>query len=292
LSSCNSVGYGCGVVFKLAPNPDGTWTEHVLHTFIGGTDGAVPFAGVILDAAGNLYGTTYSGGSSTCSNDWGPGCGVVFKLTHKSDGTWTEHVLHSFDGTDGDSPFAGVILDAAGNLYGTTQNGDNVFKLAPNPDGTWTGQSLYSFTGADGGFPVAGVILDAGGNLYGMTEFGGPGPCYCGVVFKLTHKSDGTWTEHVLHIFSKSVSCCGTDGGDPLAGVILDAAGNLYGTTTVGGLGYGVVFKLTHKSDGTWTEHVLHSFTGYGAYPVAGLLRGASGNLYGTAGLVLFEIKP
>ncbi len=293
---------GWGTVFELMPNPDGTWTEHVLHTFMGGTDGAVPFAGVILDAAGNLYGTTYSGGSSTCMNDWGPGCGVVFKLTHKSDGTWTEHVLHRFSksvlccGKDGQSPFAGVILDAAGNLHGTTFAGGSsdagvVFKLAPNPDGTWTEHVLYSFGG--GALPSAGVIFDAAGSLYGTTTYGGLSNV--GVVFKLTHKSDGTWTEHVLYSFTG-----GGDGAFPWAGVILDATGNLYGTTYYGGsssCGCGVVFKLAPNSDGTWTEHVLHAFLGYGANPFAGLLRGASGNLYGTAsggtsGGLVFEIKP
>jgi uncharacterized repeat protein (TIGR03803 family) len=283
-----------GTVFELMPNPDGTWTEHVLYSFMGGGDGAVPFAGVILDAAGNLYGTTYSGGSSTCMNDWGPGCGVVFKLTHKSDGTWTEHVLHRFTGgKDGGSPFAGVILDAAGNLYGT--NTGVVFKLAPNPDGTWTEHVLHSFTGGDGANPGAGVIFDAAGNLYGTTTYGGLSNV--GVVFKLTHKSDGTWTEHVLYSFTG-----GGDGAYPWAGVILDATGNLYGTTYYGGVGNfgqgnGVVFELTRSASGGWSERVLHAFLGYGANPYAGLLRGASGNLYGTAsggtsGGLVFEIKP
>jgi uncharacterized repeat protein (TIGR03803 family) len=293
---CGTTSEGCGVVFKLAPNPDGTWTEHVLHTFKGGstTDGGFPLAGVILDAAGNLYGTTYSGGSSTCMNDWGPGCGVVFKLTHKSDGTWTEHVLHRFTGgKDGGSPFAGVILDAAGNLYGT--NTGVVFKLAPNPDGTWTEHVLHSFTGGDGANPGAGVIFDAAGNLYGTTTYGGLSNV--GVVFKLTHKSDGTWTEHVLYSFTG-----GGDGAYPWAGVILDATGNLYGTTYYGGVGNfgqgnGVVFELTRSASGGWSERVLHAFLGYGANPYAGLLRGASGNLYGTAsggtsGGLVFEIKP
>jgi uncharacterized repeat protein (TIGR03803 family) len=299
-SSC-----GCGVVFKLMPNSDGTWTEHVLHTFTGGTDGDSP-NGVILDAAGNLYGTTTYGGMS-CS-DFGT-CGVVFKLTHKPDGTWTEHVLYQFTGADGLFPSAGVILDAAGNLYGTTYNGGlpcgcgNVFKLAPNPDGTWTEHVLYQFRSENEHLPhlpVGGVILDAAGNLYGTTS-SGVSCVFCGVVFKLAPNPDGTWTEHVLYSFTD-----GLDGGQPDAGVILDAAGNLYGTTNLGGSstcindegsGCGVVFKLTHNSDGSWTEHVLHAFLGYGANPQAGLLRGASGNLYGTAsggtsnGLV-FEIKP
>jgi len=301
-SSC-----ACGVVFKLAPNPDGTWTEHVLHRFLAGTDGSnrsngdpTPSAGVILDAAGNLYGTTYFGGSG--------GWGTVFKLMPNPDGTWTEHLLHRFTGgTDGADPSAGVISDATGNLYGTTQYGGSgglgtVFELMPNPDGTWTEQVLYSFTGGTDGTicaacavaanPVAGVILDAAGNLYGTAQFGGaPSSCVCGAVFKLAPNPDGTWTEHVLHRFTDA------DGAYPSAGVILDAVGNLYGTTEGGGVGYGVVFELSRRASGGWSERVLHTFLGYGAGPEAGLLRGASGNLYGTAsggtsGGLVFEIKP
>ena len=141
------------------------------------------------------------------------------------------------------------------------------------------------------------MILDAAGNLYGTTIAGGSSSCPpCGVVFKLAPNPDGTWTEHVLHRFTG-----GTDGLFPSAGVILDAAGNLYGTTEYGGvgggLGNGVVFELTRRASGGWSERVLHAFLGYGANPFAGLIRGASGNLYGAAsggtshGLV-FEIKP
>jgi hypothetical protein len=141
---------------------------------------------------------------------------------------------------------------------------------------------------------VAGVILDAAGNLDGTTKSGGSGGSLgpAGVVFKLAPNPDGTWTEHLLHSFTG-----GTDGDSPVAGVILDAVGNLYGTTRNGGIGYGVVFELTRRASGGWSERVLHAFLGYGANPIAGLIRGASGNVYGTAaggtsnGLV-FEIKP
>jgi uncharacterized repeat protein (TIGR03803 family) len=143
------------------------------------------------------------------------------------------------------------------------------------------------------------VILDAAGNLYGTNVIGGSSGF--GVVFKLAPNPDATWTEHVLHPFTD-----GMDGGDPSAGVILDAAGNLYGTTFSGGvlggdnfpLGAGVVFELTRRASGGWSERVLHAFLGYGAYPQAGLIRGASGNLYGTVsdgisgGGLVFEIKP
>jgi uncharacterized repeat protein (TIGR03803 family) len=198
----------------------------------------------------------------------------VFKL----DTTGTETVLYSFTGgADGAYPGAGVIQDSAGNLYGTTYEGGAsesgvVFKL----DTTGTETVLYSFTGgADGGNPEAGVIRDSAGNLYGTTPFGGvSGVCYagCGVVFKL----DTSGTETVLYSFTG-----GADGGSPNAGVIRDSAGNLYGTTPIGGAsGYGVVFKL----DTTGTETALYSFTGGadGGYPAAGVIQASAGNLYGT----------
>jgi uncharacterized repeat protein (TIGR03803 family) len=274
---------GCGVIWKLAPN--GILT--ILHKFTG-ADGANPFrAGVIFDAAGNLYGTTSQGGSGACTD----GCGVVFKLVPKPDGTWTESVLHTFTGgSDGANPYAGLIFDAAGNLYGTTQDGGDstscpfvgcgiAFKLAPKPDGTWTESVLYSFAGgADGGGSNGALIFDAAGNLYGTTVDGGADNS--GVVFKLTPNSDGTWTESVLHSFA------GADGIAPYDGPVLDATGNLYGTTWAGGAhGSGLVFKLAPSPHGTWTETVLHSFTGGadGANPAAGLTFDAAGNLYGTA---------
>ena len=244
-------GPSCGVVFKLAP--DGTQT--VLYSFCpqsGCADGAGPRAGLLMDAAGNLYGTTFSGGAQ--------GSGVVFKLA--PDGT--ETVLYSFcsqaNCTDGLQPFAGLIMDAAGNLYGTTKVGGTggtggafgqgvVFKLAP--DGTQT--VLYSFCSqancTDGSTPLAGLIMDAAGNLYGTTVTGGgtPNPDLpppsTGVVFALA--PDGT--ETVLYSFCSQLPNC-TDGASPGAGLIMDAAGNLYGTTALGGIApgnSGVVFALT-----------------------------------------------
>jgi uncharacterized repeat protein (TIGR03803 family) len=296
---------GCGVVFKLAPNAEGTWAETVLYTFTGGADGATPYAGLILDAAGNLYGETDGGGSSTyCLY----GCGVVFKLAPNPDGTWAETVLYSFPGgADGYAPQGGLIFDAAGNLYGTTSQGGActacgvVFKLAPNPDGTWAETVLYSFTGgADGAYSTTGLIFDAAGNLYGTTFEGGSG---YGVVFKLAPSPDGNWTESVLYSFTD-----GTDGANPAAGLIFDAAGNLYGTTWAGGdtvacrpyglpHGCGVVFELTPTSSG-WSETVLRKFLGEAENPQAPLIFDPKGNLYGTTEVgtgnygVVFEITP
>jgi uncharacterized repeat protein (TIGR03803 family) len=252
----------------------------VLHRFTG-KDGAYSDTGLILDPAGNLYGTTRYGGASGPS-----GNGTVFELTPNSDGSWTESVLHNFcsrtNCADGDTPSAGLIFDTVGNLYGTTLYGANgygvVFKLTPNSDGRWTESVLYGFTGGvDGDSPYGGLMFDAAGNLYGATVDGG---AYgYGVVFKLTPNSDGRWTESVLYSFTG-----GADGSNPLAGVIFDTAGSLYGTTQMGGKGYGTVFKLTPNSDGRWTESVLYSFTGGRdrGFPDAGVIFDGAGNLYGT----------
>ncbi len=236
-------GPGCGTVFELMPTEGGGWTEKKLHNFGNGTDGVFPLADLNLDVAGNLYGTTYGGGG-LCSY----GCGTVFELTPNGNGNWTEKVLHSFNdnGTDGDLPYAGLIFDAAGNLYGTTVAGGSsyagtVFELTPHGNGNWTEKVLHSFSnvGTDGASPFAGLIFDAAGNLYGTTTYGGNHP---GTVFELTPTGGGDWTEKVLHSFSN----VGTDGAYPYGGLIFDAAGNLYGTTYLGGTyNYGTVFEVT-----------------------------------------------
>jgi len=268
-------GHDLGTVFKLTPNTDGSWTESVLHSF-NGSDGEIPDARLIFDAAGNLYGTTSKGGTSSD--------GTVFKLTPNADGSWTESVLHSFSGGDGDEPSAALIFDAAGNLYGTTTAGGGVdgngtvFKLTPNADGSWTESVLYSFSSfrkGDGDQPSSGLIFDAAGNLYGTTFGGGAyGP---GAVFRLTPKAHGSWTETVVYSFN------GSAGEYPYGGLIFDAAGNLFGTTEYGGAyDLGTVFKLTPNADGSWTESVLHSFNGSAGRGPVGVVFDAAGNLYGT----------
>jgi len=249
-------------------------TEKVLYSF--GTnegDGGVPYGGLIFDAAANLYGTTSGGGTY---ND-----GTVFELTPKAGGGWTEKVLHSFSGKDGAVPYAGLIFDSVGNLYGTTYEGGayndgTVFELTPEAGGGWKEKVLHSFSGKDGVYPTASLIFDAAGNLYGTTSDGGA--YYDGTVFELTPKAGGGWTEKVLHSFS------GKEGAVPYAGLIFDAAGNLYGTTFMGGtnIKYGTVFELTPKAGGGWKEKVLHSFYSQdGDEPIAGLIFDAAGNLYG-----------
>jgi len=277
-----------GTVFKLAPNSDGSWTESLLYSFTGRSDGGTPLAGLIFDQAGNLYGTTLVFESTNI--------GTVFKLTPNRDGSWTESVLYRFCSVknclDGDGPRAGLTFDQAGNLYGTTELGGvhlgTVFKLTPHSNGSWTESVLYGFTdGRDGGRPVAGVIFDQNGNLYGTATEGGDlncnSPSGCGVVFQLTPSLDGSWTESVLHRFT------GEDGRAPLGELTFDNAGSLYGTTQQGGsvlcgYGCGIVFKLAPDSNGGWKETVLHAFADHpGAYPDAGVVLDTSGDLYGTA---------
>ena len=216
------------MVFKL--NASGQ--ETVVYSFTGGDDGGNPVSGVTLDTNGNIYGTTKLGGRAKD--------GVVYKLNASGQ----ETVLHTFTGgADGGNPIAGLLRDSTGDLYGTTYAGGAgtgygygvVYKL----DTAGQESVLYSFTGAaDGGRPVAGVVRDPNGNLYGTTSGGGSSNCPnfgCGVVYRL----NSTGQQTVLYSFS------GLDGGVPYAGVILDSAGSLYGTTADGGKGnVGVVFRL------------------------------------------------
>lgn len=261
-------GIGCGTVFKLTD--DGKLT--VLYKF-SKTDGDQVEAGVILDAAGNLYGTTSYGGDLTCNPPYG--CGNVFKLTQKGKLT----VLHTFHGPDGQQPgFGSLIRHKDGSLYGTTSfggasNNGTVFKI----DTTGKESVLHSFSNTDGSNPQGGLVQDPAGNFFGTTEYGGGRFSDYGVVFKLAKNGKLT----VLHVFAGSPD----DGANPFPGLILDSAGNFYGTTSSGGkacgnLGCGTVFKI----DKSGKETVLHSFTGEndGGNPWGGLVRDAGGNLYGT----------
>lgn len=260
-------------------------TLHIFH----GKDGANP-AGLVFDIAGNLYGTTGSGGNYN-ANCYTGSCGVAFQLTPNGDGTWTEHVIYYFysNSPDGINPDNGLTFDSAGSLYGMTNHGGDygngtVFELTPE-EGGWTETVLHSFDWPDGANPQGGVIFDGSGNLYGTTAWG----CSMGCLFEMT-PNGGTWTETVIDSLSYS------DGYYPVASMVFDAAGNLYGTTAFGGndgcsplgngcYGLGVVFKLSPNGNGTWTEHVLHTFTGGkdGESPDGPLVFDSAGNLYGTA---------
>jgi hypothetical protein len=172
----------------LAPNSDGSWTESVLHKF-NNSDGANPYAGLVFDAAGNLYGTAQGGGElSLCSGGYS-GCGVVFKLTPSADGSWRESVLYRFRGTRASTPLAGLIFDGAGNLYGTASSlgsstGGAVFKLSPNRDGSWKYSLLHVFQDNPALTPYSALVLGSAGTLYGTTANCSSG-CR-GVVYQIT----------------------------------------------------------------------------------------------------------
>jgi uncharacterized repeat protein (TIGR03803 family) len=299
-TTTNGGTYDVGIVYELSPQPGGAWTETILHNFDNNTpaDGYEPYAGLAIDSAGNLYGTTRAGGPS--------GEGTVFEISPQGAGTWTETILYNFGSTtnDGISPYSPVVLDSAGNLYGTTLEGGTghegtVFKLVHGPRG-WEEKVIHNFVpdaeGSGGYNPYGGVILDGAGNLYGTTS-----GCQCsytnrGTVFQL---KAGSYGEKVLHYFYIN----GVDGLYPMASLTLDASGNLYGTTSSGGSsGAGTVFELSPVSSGNWKEKILHNFTGGdtdGESPQASVTFDAYGNLYGTtygAGTygygIVFELTP
>jgi uncharacterized repeat protein (TIGR03803 family) len=330
--------FAAGILNAQTPQAAGPPTYNVLYNFTGGTDGGSPSAGVVFDQAGNLYGTTRSGGAY--------GHGTVYKLS-PSEGGWNETVLYSFTGgPDGDSPYGGVIFDQAGNLWGTTyQGGDpgchcgTVFELSPLGGG-WTFNLTHAFLGgSDGAYPMAGLVSTYWGEMYGTTSQGGSQSCGyvgCGTIY-LTGPGyllwnvfsptgtgiqpqsamfydeprggylgttvwgpDGTgWgtifaeydnTIYTLHTFSLK----GTAGFNPLAGVVVDSAGNVYGTTSTGFANHGTVFEI-HS-----TLKVLHQFLGAdGSEPAGDLLLDAPGNIYGTTFAggatgkgVLFKLTP
>jgi len=278
-ASCILLVAGLGPVFSSGASPASK--EKVIYSFTNSPDGANPVSDLTVDSAGNLYGTTSYGG--TGCQGYG-GCGTVFELKRTKDG-WKEEVLYSFEGgSDGGIPQAGVIFDNSGNLYGTTPQ--TVFELKRKLDGGWKKTTIYSFPtdGTAGGYTKADPVFDSEGNLYGTAQLGGDlNACNdegCGVVFELTRHHDDSWAETTVHVFAGAP----TDGGGPVAGMVFDSAGNLYGTTQNGGAGScqvgnqhngyiygcGTVYRLTHGSNGSWNEAVLYSLargTGFGTLP-------------------------
>ncbi len=279
------------VVAALAASsamPAAAQQEAVLHNFVAySSDGYYPYAGVVFDAAGNLFGTTRSGGLN--------GSGTVFELLPEAGGGYKEKIVHNFDFLDGVFPEAGLIFDSAGNLYGTTNLGGSrecngygcgtVFELLPEAGGEWTEKVLYTFNGdgTDGVNPVAGLTFDQAGNLYGTTEIGG---LYgSGTVFELSPQSGGNWSQTILHNFHYDGKAY-FDGSVPVAGVTFDSSGNLYGTTLNGGThNDGTVFEMEPVLGGGWDENVIYSFAetvGDGIGPAAAVVTDSAGNLYGT----------
>jgi uncharacterized repeat protein (TIGR03803 family) len=286
---------GNGTVFELTPTASGPWKETTITNMADGNGG--PEGGLAADGAGNYYGTTVGGGAN--------GFGVIYEISPAGAGKWTITILYNFatglisQQMGHGASASNLIFDAAGNLYGETGYGGAtgnglVFELSPGAGGSWVWKDLYDFQGGvDGSLPLGGVILDGEGNLYGTTKLGGSGTgCHrsgCGTVFELS-PSGGSWSKTILYNFAGGPN----DGENPLAGLVFDRAGNLYGTTVAGGsggsgqdncgTGCGSVFELSPSSGG-WKETVLHSFTethGDGALPEAGLILDGAGNLYGT----------
>jgi uncharacterized repeat protein (TIGR03803 family) len=284
--------YG-GTVYELVrPVPPKTaWTETVLYNFTGGFDGYEPSGGLVFDNAGNLYGTASQ--SDTLY-------GAVFELSPPATpgGTWTQTVLHAFNGIDGDLPFGELIRDGAGNLYGIAYFGGNfgtckkgcgtVYRLSPPPipGNSWVATVLHSFVYPQFG-PSGGLVSDSEGNLYGST---GEGAAHGGgMVYRLTPPATvgGPWGYKVLHAFGPT-NAGSAEGRFPVGPLTLHGRGVLYGTTGGGGLyNSGTVFQLVPPTvaGGAWTENVLYSFGGSnndGQSPTYGVIFDSAGNLYGT----------
>ncbi len=287
---------GCGVVFKLTPNGDGTWAEQAIYTFTGGTDGSHPYSTLVFDAAGNLYGTTWG----KASGGGGAGQGTAFRLTPGANGSWQFSLLHTFaGGKDGARPYGLLAIDKSGNLYGSTNEGGShsagiAFELSP-ASGSWKETPLHTFTGGQDGSAPIGLLLAPSGNLYGAAEQGGLG---YGVIFELSLGSHGSWKETVLY------SLTNTPGGSIPTSLALDASGNIYAAAAGGGSstycfeGCGLVFRLSPQSNGTYKYTPLHPFNGGGGEDPSALIFDSAGNLYGAAytggvgmGLI-FELNP
>jgi uncharacterized repeat protein (TIGR03803 family) len=266
-----------GVVFELSPNDVGGWNETVLYSFNLGLGGSYPaFSPLIFDKVGNLYGTASAGGAH--------GAGVVFELS-PAGSDWTETVIYSFcaatDCADGAYPTSGIIMDSTGNLYGTTSGsygGGNtgvVFELSPSGGG-WTEQVIYSFENLTTYPQNTGLTMDDHRNIFGLGS---------STVFELSPNRGGGWTPTVIHTFTGAPN----DGSTPQGTLVLDQAGSLYGTTSLGGSNNaGTVYKLslvtTEKTKVRWKEEILHSFGSGkdGSSPFSALVFDKTGNLYGT----------
>jgi uncharacterized repeat protein (TIGR03803 family) len=277
----------------IVSQPAQAQTYKVIHNFTDiGTDGATPYGGPVLDASGNLYGTTYLGGKY--------GNGSVYQLS-PSGSDWNYSSLYSFNNLpDGAGPaFGSLAIGPNGALFGTTEGGGyfgTAFEIASPEVSASKGKEVQTHIfglGTDGAQPIGGVVFDSAGNFYGTTSLGG---AYGnGTVFE-EKRSGSWWTESVIYSFTG-----GNDGTNPPAGVTVDAHGNLYGTTSFGGAhGVGVVYELSPSGSG-WTQTVLYTFRGRrdGQYPVGGVVLDQAGNLYGTTfdggvngGGTVYELSP
>jgi uncharacterized repeat protein (TIGR03803 family) len=267
---------GCGVVYKLTRTSTG-WRQSVVYYFSGGNDGSGPGSGVTIDASGNIYGMTPTGGTN--------GLGVVFEVAANPSGIVRYKVIHTFTGgDDGATGSAGRLLIQNGRLYGVATAGGAygagaAFELTPTPMGEWSLKSLYSFRGQpDAGFPYGGLISDARGNLYGTTYYDGANDL--GAVYELIPTPSGQWLEKVLYSFRG-----GADGSASIGNLVVDRFGNLYGTTSEGGAGCscGVIFKLAPVGAAGWVESIAYRFQGApdGAFAYNGMTADQTGSFYG-----------
>jgi uncharacterized repeat protein (TIGR03803 family) len=289
-----------GTVYRLSPTSTGAFQETILYSFKGGSaDGGAPQGPLFRDGAGNLYGVTEAGGinAAVCTGSV-PGCGIVFKLTPTTSGTWTETVLHRFVGSDGGIPTCGLVRDSNGNFYGATTVGGSVglgtvYKLSLTSAG-WKEAVLHSFAGGTDGaasfmFQTT-LTLDAHGNIYGSTYHGG-GAANAGIVFELMPQSSGSYTEKILYSFQG-----GADGAEPLTGVSLDQSGNVYGGALKGGtqVGSGMIFKLTAANN--YAKTILHDFNIFSdpakSAPHRPFFFDTSGDLYGTTEYGVYKLTP
>lgn len=300
-----------GAVFELSPSPSG-WTLTVLYSFQGGADGTMPSGSLIFDSKGNLYGTTGYGGGGAGAECiyYGGGCGTVFELSPSSTG-WTEKVLYAFGGTsDGAFPDYNLLIDSAGNLYGSTYQGGNttattchpqgcgtVFRLTPS-GGAWHFGLLWALQGTNGDRPTS-LVFDSIGNLYGVAVGGGKTFCSggCGVVFKLTRPVlSGPWKQSIVHAFAAA------DGFTPTGLTLQPTSNVIFGTTGSGGTNHrGTVFEISPAATGGWEFTTVYSFNGKtdGNYPDAAVIFDSQGNLYGTTQVggadnlgTVFELSP
>ena len=264
---------GCGVVYKLTKS-NGTWNQTVIYAFTGGADGSGPGARVTVDRSGDVYGMTPTGGTY--------GVGTIYKL-HPHAGSYTFQVIHTFTGgNDGATGSAGRMLLQHGRLFGAATAGGMygsgvVFELTPTAVGEWDFRTLYSFHGQpDGSFPYGALLRVGSGKIYGTTYYGGKNGI--GSIYELSPRLVGEWDGRVIYSFQT-----GSDGNSPISNLVHDAAGNLYGTTSEGGLGTGTIFKLTPIGGGQWTESVVHPFAGPpdGGFSYNGMVVDRFGNFYG-----------
>ncbi|HEY3638488.1 MAG TPA: choice-of-anchor tandem repeat GloVer-containing protein [Rhizomicrobium sp.] len=294
---------GCGTVFEVTP----AGAEKVIYQFQGDADGLNPQASLFMDGSGNLFGTTYAGGSQNCEG----GCGTVFELSPSKGGGWTESVIYSFQGgNDGDGPQGGLVEDSSGNLYGTTSFGGasthcptgcgTVFQLSPSGNGSWTNKVIYFFKpplhGGDGAYPASNLMMDGQGNLWGTTPQGGSKSCGggCGAVFELAKTGKNSWAETTPFRFA-----AGKHGAFPTGTVVSDSSHNLYGVTAGAGTSdCGVLYEIYSSGQGK----TLYSFAGGASDGCQGygtLFMGQNSTLYGVTAYggasdvgAIFQLKP